>query len=66
MKKIFNNSKSISMSSNQPNELINTANYTIGQNYSHFIGKTFQLSKHVVCVDDVIAEGLFVYFFKKI
>ena len=65
MKKIFNNSKSISISSNQPNELINTANYTIGQNYSHFIGKTFQLSKHIVCVDDVIAEGLFVYLFLK-
>lgn len=52
MKKIFNNR-------NEPNEVINTANYTIGQNYSHFIGKTFQLEKHVVCVDDVIAEGGF-------
>jgi len=59
MKKIFNNSKSMSISSNQPNEMINTANYTIGQNYSHFIGKTFQLSKHIVVVDDVIAEGGF-------
>lgn len=42
--------------------MINTANYTIGQNYSHFIGKTFQLSKHTVCVDDVIAEGGFLFF----
>ncbi len=52
MKKIFNNR-------NEPNEVINTANYTIGQNYSHFIGRTFQLDKHVVTVDDVIAEGGF-------
>ena len=52
MKKIFNNR-------NEPNEVINTANYTIGQSYSHFIGKTFQLEKHVVCVEEVIAEGGF-------
>ncbi len=52
MKKIFNNR-------NEPNEVINTANFTIGQNYSHFIGRTFQLEKHIVTVDDVIAEGGF-------
>ena len=51
MKKIFNNR-------NEPNEVINTANYTIGQNYSHFIGRTFQLDKHVVTVDDVIDHML--------
>ena len=64
MKKIFTNTKSLSISSSssQPNEMINTANYTIGQNYSHFIGKTFQLSKHTVCVDDVIAEGGIFFF----
>ena len=50
MKKIFNNR-------NEPNEVINTANYTIGQSYSHFIGRTFQLDKHSVCVEDVVAEG---------
>lgn len=27
--------------------------------YAHFIGKTYQLSKHSVCVEDVIAEGGF-------
>lgn len=53
MKKIFNSNR------NEPNEVINTANYTIGQSYSHFIGRTFQLDKHAVCVEDVIAEGGF-------
>ena len=55
MKKIFNN-KSSSVA-NQPNEVINTANYTIGQSYAHYIGKTFQLSKHSVCIEEVVAEG---------
>jgi hypothetical protein len=54
MKKIFNNPKP----SCQPNEIINTSNYTIGQNYAHFIGKQFQLGKHSVFVEDVIGEGV--------
>ena len=31
----------------------------ISQTYAHFIGKQFQLSKHSVCVEEVIAEGGF-------
>ena len=56
MKKIFTNSKSSSLAG-QPNEMINTAGYTVGQNYAHYIGKSFQLSQHTVYVEDVIAEG---------
>ena len=57
MKKIFTASKSSALSSGQPNELINTANLTISQQYAHFIGQKFQLAKHSVCVEEVIAEG---------
>lgn len=31
----------------------------ISQTYAHFIGKQFQLSKHSVYVEEVIAEGGF-------
>ena len=33
-------------------------NSAIASNYAQFIGKTYQLSKHNVCVEDVIAEGI--------
>jgi AP2-associated kinase len=54
MKKIFNNAKSSANTSNDA-----SANSSSGQNYSHFIGKVYQLSKHSVYVEDVIAEGGF-------
>lgn len=53
MKKIFN-AKSSTNASNDAN-----ANSSSGQNYSHFIGKVYQLAKHSVYVEDVIAEGGF-------
>lgn len=58
MKKIFTNSKSSSLPG-PPNEMINTAGYSVGQNYAHFIGKSFQLGQHTVYVEDVVAEGGF-------
>ena len=36
---------------------INTTNSNITQNYSHFIGKVFQLTENNVMVEEVIAEG---------
>jgi serine/threonine protein kinase len=58
MKKIFNNSKSANYHHHhQPNEQIQTT--SISQTYSHFIGKSFQMSKHSVCIEDIIAEGGF-------
>jgi AP2-associated kinase len=57
MKKIFASSNSKYSGREQPNEMITTTN--ISQTYSHFIGKTFQLTKHTVCIEDIIAEGGF-------
>jgi AP2-associated kinase len=51
MKKIFANSKS---SNNAPVSVSDGTNY-----YAHYIGKTFQLSKHQVTVEEIIAEGGF-------
>jgi hypothetical protein len=33
----------------------------VANNYAHFINKAYQLTKHHVVVEDVIAEGI--YFF---
>lgn len=51
MKKIFANSKH---TSNAPVNISDGTNY-----YAHYIGKTFQLSKHQVTVEEIIAEGGF-------
>ncbi len=35
------------------------SNAGVASNYAHFIGKSYQLTKHSVTVEDVIAEGGF-------